>query len=76
MEEKEKQEGTASGLKIRSFVPQFVVFLYTIFLQWSIAYALVLVFFLDWFAVSYQLLAVLFTYDCNHLNEQYYAFLV
>ena len=49
------EEGTAFGLKIRSFVPQFVVFLYTIYLQWSIAFALVLVFFLDWFAVSQHL---------------------
>lgn len=47
-----KGEDVESGLKIGTFVPQFSVFFYTIFLQWSIAFAVVLIFFLDWFAVS------------------------
>ncbi|KAL7519907.1 hypothetical protein ACHAWX_004661 [Stephanocyclus meneghinianus] len=39
---------------IRSYIPSFVVFLYTIFLQWTIAFAAVLVFFLDWFVFEFH----------------------
>ena len=46
-------DAASSGGNLRSFIPQFSVFLYTLFLQWSVAFAVVLVFFLDWFAVSY-----------------------
>ncbi|KAL3804375.1 hypothetical protein HJC23_011303 [Cyclotella cryptica] len=44
----------AGSTSIRSYIPSVAVFLYAIFLQWTVAFAAILVFFLDWFVFEFH----------------------